>query len=189
MSASATLISYTFNGTDGKIGKTVSYTESDITVIITALKSFGSSNRAANLHRHSNGLGVYGNPNRHRIGNNEALVFDWSPVSGTLLSGLIFENRGGTEYFDIYVDGLLVVDNLGISGAGESSSTINLDLSGYSLFGKTFTIVGQTGSGIRVRGLTLDVPTPTTSTLDVPTPTTLALFAISAIGLMLRRKA
>ena len=180
LSVWAALITYNFTGVQGTSVPSLTYTESDVTVSITALKDFGGANTAANVHINANnGLGVTGSPDGNRIGTNEALIFDWNPFSGALLSGLVFEHAGGVEIFDIYVDGVLSLNDIAI-GAPGGGNIIDLDFSSSSLQGSSFAFVGQSGSGIRIKGLTIDV--------EVPSPSTIAMFGVALAGVFLARR-
>jgi len=171
--ALATTISYDFKNTGTNVSSpSVSFTESGLTVEVTAFKEFPDLKNADSVTWQGNGLGVAGDPDGARLGtsgndgdnnsgtnageNNEALVFSWAPYSVTVLTGLVLENGGGNELFDILVDGVIKLDNVSISGPG--TSVVSLDFSSDNLVGSEFTFMHERGSGIKVQGLTVEVP-------------------------------
>ena len=189
-------LTYDFNnpGPD-QSGASFSFTEGGFTVEVTAFNQFPDQNNVDTVTWQSNGLGVAGGPDGSRLGtngndgdnndgtnseNNEALVFNWGSTKVLVLRGLILENGGGSEIFDVLGDGVRAVDNRSISGP--SSSTVGVSFVADSLMGSQITFMHEAGSGIKIRGLTVEV---------VPVPATLALFGLGLAGLgwRSRRKA
>lgn len=154
----------------------------------TDYDAISNSGTLANINRHSNGWGIQTDPADNRMGLDEALVFDWASKTVTLLSSMIFE-RGGApiEIFDLYIDGILALDDVQVLPDNSGSNTVvSLDMSGFALSGSRFAFVGQTprtggdlNQGIRIKQLEVSV---------VPEPSILMLMSISLIGLGLVRR-
>lgn len=189
VTVSASVI-YSFgNGGDGSASHTVSV--DGLTVEVsgydTDYNATTNTGTAANINRHANGWGIQTDPADHRIGLDEAMVFDWASKTVSLLSSVVFE-RGGTpiELFDLYIDGLLVLNDFAVTPDLAGSNFVSLDMSGFALSGSRFAFVGQTpttngdgNQGIRIQQLEVAV---------VSEPSILILMSVSLLGLGLVRR-
>lgn len=184
VTVSASVI-YTFgNGGDGGASHTVSV--DGLTVLVsgydTDYNAATDSGTTANINRHANGWGIQTDPADHRIGLNEAMVFDWAVNTVSLLSGVVFE-RGGApiELFDLYVDGTLILDDFAVTPDVPGNNFVSLDMSSFAISGSRFAFVGQTpiangdgNQGIRIQQLEVAL---------VSEPSILVLMSMTLLGL------
>ncbi|MEO9575303.1 MAG: VPLPA-CTERM sorting domain-containing protein [Tateyamaria sp.] len=171
-SSAATIIDFT--GFRADLGSTESYFVEGTGVDVTST--------GGNIHRNSNGLGVTSNPDRNRLGSNdgnsESLTFSFSRTL-TLLGSIVFEHRGGVEWFEILDGDSNVLSSQRIMGDGTSSSLV--DVSDLNLEGDTFTFRHLSGSGIRINQLTV-------TSVPLPAAMPMALLAFGGLLVMGRRR-
>lgn len=176
--AQAAVVSFDFNGPAQSVSS-LSQVVDGVTVTVTP-----NSNQ---IRQNGAGLGVTTNPEGGRLGLNESLTFTFSTAI-TSLSALIWETGNQDEAFGISINGSS--QNFIISGGGNGASFASFDASGLIPVGgiTSVTIFGSEPNaagnrGVRVSGLTVEVPTLP----QVPLPAGGALLA-SALGLAVLRK-
>ena len=83
----------------GNLGDSLTLAEGNLTV-----RAFDDLGERGEIHRGSNGLGVYGDPNNNAVGEPESLRFRFSG-SAVSVSSLIFERGADNGRLDLFVDG------------------------------------------------------------------------------------
>lgn len=182
-------ILYTF-GAGGDALPTHAMTVAGLTVQVSGYgpdyNALTNTGNVANINHHFNGWGIEGGTADNRIGLNEAMSFNWYPNDVMLLSGVMFE-RGGApiELFDLYVDGVLMLNDFQILPDDPLSNLVSLDFSSYGLTGSLFTFVGQTPlvgpsskQGFRIQQLVVN---------RVPEPSSLLITALGLLGVAITR--
>jgi len=165
----ANALTYTFTGSGGNLGTSATFMDGGVSVEVTAVKDFrGANPTTADIRQNSDGIGVARPPSGPSVGTDEALKFDWSPLTVVLLSVVIFEkDRPNTDKvadLDLWVDGVF---NQNIVGPADGEFTV----SGLNLSGTYFHFVGNTDQGnfrikeIQVRLTRNPVPEPSSMLL------------------------
>ncbi|BBO86549.1 hypothetical protein DSCO28_71150 [Desulfosarcina ovata subsp. sediminis] len=174
-------ITYEFTGLDSSNGTLSSPYVMEVdgmTVEITATVDSASGT----LHQNTeNGMGVSGENGNNRVGNGEALIFDFGSSLVTLFSTELTFHADFTEgsSFDLYADSTFVD-----SFTFESNSGLTIDFSSYDIQASVFEFLGtetseDADSGFRIRELTVDYESSA-----VPVPGAIWLLGSGLIGLL-----
>ncbi len=146
-----------------------------VSVVITGFDADVDNNETALNHDHlqrngPNGLGIFGDEQNNRIGTDEAVQFDFSPIVALGVSSVIFEGGSGIGSFDVFVDNVFAETiNFNVGG----STHVN-HLFSSAPVGSIFEFRGVK-NGFRIVELTVQV---------VPEPSTMLLFGTGVLGLI-----
>lgn len=98
----------------GNLGESLTLTAGDLTV---SVRAFDDRGEPGEIHRGSNGLGVYGDPNNNAVGEPESLRFRFSG-SEVSVSSLIFERGADNGRLDLFIDGQFAETIQWMTGGG-----------------------------------------------------------------------